>query len=119
MQKNCLNCGAELIPRQNYCLYCGQKADTPRITFSYLAGEFLHAFAHADKGLFNLIKSLAMDPGKVAIDYVEGRRKRYFNPFGFLTICIALSFPIYNLVKPYQDLPQPEFENLQRIPADL
>lgn len=119
MQNNCLNCGAELVPRQNFCLYCGQKTDTPRITFSYLSREFLQVFAHADKGLFNLTKRLAINPGQVAIDYVEGRRKRYFNPFGFLTICIALSFPVYILVKPGQDLPQPEFENLQRIPADL
>ena len=118
-QGNCLNCDAELIPNQNYCSNCGQKADIPRITFSYLSKEFLLAFAHTDKGLINLIKRLAVDPGGVATDYAEGRRKRYFNPFGFLTLCIALSFPIYNLVKPTQDLPQPEFENLQRIPAEL
>jgi preprotein translocase subunit SecG len=119
MAINCLNCGAELMDRQNFCSYCGQKTDTPRISFLYLTKEFLSVFAHADKGLFNLIKMLAFNPGQVAIDYVEGRRKRYFNPFGFLVICIALSFPIYNLVKPAQDLPQPEFENLQRIPAEL
>ena len=119
MQKTCLNCGIELVARQNYCSNCGQKAETPRITFSYLAKEFLHVFAHADRGLLNLIKRLAINPGRVATDYAEGRRKRYFNPFGFLTICIALSFPIYNLVRPAQDLPQPEFENLQRIPAEL
>ena len=115
----CLNCGTALMNRQNYCPNCGQKADTPRITFRYLASEFLHAFAHADKGLFNLVKNLATNPGRVATDYVEGRRKGYFNPFGFLTICIAISFPVYNLVKPSQDLPQPEFENLDRIPAEL
>jgi len=119
MSTACLNCGTEIIPRQNFCPNCGQKAETPRITFSYLAREFLLVFLHTDKGLFNLIKRLAVDPGGVATDFAEGRRKRYFNPFGFLTICIALSFPIYLLVKPDQDLPQPEFENLQRIPADL
>jgi len=119
MPTTCLNCGTEITPHQNFCPTCGQKAETPRITFSYLAREFLLVFLHTDKGLFNLIKRLAVDPGGVATDFAEGRRKRYFNPFGFLTICIALSFPIYLLVKPDQDLPQPEFENLQRIPADL
>jgi len=119
MATTCLNCGTELMDRQNFCPDCGQKTDTPRISFLYLAKEFLAVFAHADKGLFNLVKRLAVNPGQVAIDYVEGRRKRYFNPFGFLVICIALSFPIYNLVKPAQDLPQPEFEDLQRIPAEL
>jgi hypothetical protein len=117
MATTCLNCGSQLTG--NYCAHCGQKAGTPRITFSYLAGEFLQAFAHADKGLLNLLRSLAVNPGRVAADYVEGRRKRYFNPFGFLTICIAISFPIYNLVKPPEDLPQPELENMQMIPAEL
>jgi hypothetical protein len=28
-------------------------------------------------------------PGTVALDYVEGRRKRYFGPFGFLFIVVA------------------------------
>ena len=119
MQPNCLNCGSELMDRQKYCHACGQKTNTPRITFRYLSNEFLSVFAHADKGLFNLIKRLAVNPGQVAIDYAEGRRKRYFNPFGFLAICIALSFPIYNLIKPVQDLPQPAFENLQGIPDEL
>jgi hypothetical protein len=119
MATTCLNCGTELMDHQNFCPNCGQKRETPRISFLYLTKEFLAVFAHADRGLFNLVKSLAVNPGQVAIDYVEGRRKRYFNPFGFLVICIALSFPIYNLVKPTQDLPQPEFENLQRIPAEL
>lgn len=117
MATTCLNCGSELT--DNYCAHCGQKADTPRITFTYLAKEFLHAFAHADKGLLNLIKRLTVDPGRVATDYVEGRRKSYFNPFGFLTICIAISFPIYNLVKPSDDLPQAGFENMHLIPAEL
>lgn len=117
MATTCLNCGSPLT--DDYCAHCGQKAHTPRITFHYLFHEFLHAFTHADKGLLTLIKRLAINPGRVAIDYVEGRRKSYFNPFGFLTICIAISFPIYNLVKPPHDLPQPEFENLEGIPAEL
>lgn len=117
MATTCLNCGSQLTGK--YCPHCGQKADTPRITFHYLVEEFLHAFIHADKGLLTLIKRLAINPGRVATDYVEGRRKSYFNPFGFLTICIAISFPIYNLVKPSQDLPQPDFENMNMIPAEL
>jgi hypothetical protein len=119
MQASCLNCGSDLLAGQNFCPDCGQKTNTPRITFRYLVNEFLLVFAHTDKGLFNLIKRLAINPGQVAIDYIEGRRKRYFNPFGFLTLCIAFSFPIYLLVKPSQDLPQPELENLQSIPAEL
>jgi hypothetical protein len=84
MATTCLNCGTELMDHQNFCPDCGQKTDTPRISFLYLAKEFWAVFAHADKGLFNLVKRLAVNPGRVAIDYVEGRRKRYFNPFGFL-----------------------------------
>ena len=117
MATTCLNCGTPVA--NEYCPHCGQKADTPRVTFSYLAREFLSVFVHAEKGLFNLLKNLAINPGRVAADYAEGRRKRYFNPVGFLTVCLAISIPIYNLVRPAQDLPQTGAENLQNIPAEL
>jgi len=71
---NCLNCGAELLPKQKFCSNCGQKADTSRITFKSLFYDFLQVFAHADKGIYNLAKGLLLNPGKTAVEYVEGKR---------------------------------------------
>ncbi|MEP7254807.1 MAG: DUF3667 domain-containing protein [Ferruginibacter sp.] len=73
-----------------YCPQCGQKANLHRFSLHEIFHEFLHAFTHADKGLFFLVKELALHPGRVAAEYVEGKRKKYYNPFSFLLICAAI-----------------------------
>lgn len=83
---HCLNCGQALQPDQNFCPRCGQKTDTHRLTLRHFLHEFFHAFTHADKGIFHLLKGLITTPGSVAREYVEGKRKSYFNPFTFFLI---------------------------------
>ncbi len=73
-----------------HCPQCGQKANLHRFSLHEIFHEFLHAFTHADKGLLFLVKELALHPGRVAAEYVEGKRKKYYNPFNFLLICAAL-----------------------------
>jgi len=53
--------------------------------------ETLHALLHVDRSALSLIQALAVRPGRVALDYVSGRRKRYYGPFAFLVVCVALS----------------------------
>lgn len=52
--------------------------------------EFFHALTHADKGFLFLIKEMLYRPGYVAAEYIEGKRKKYFNPLSFLVIATAL-----------------------------
>lgn len=111
----CLNCGVTLKPNQYYCHNCGQKTNTSRITFRHLFREFLQTFAHTDRGLINLVKGLAANPGKTALEYIEGKRKRYFSPFAFLGLCIAFMVFMNNWIKPYNDLPTPDPKVLARI----
>ena len=42
------------------------------------------------KGYFDLLKSLVLDTGKVAREYVEGKRKKYFPPLNFYLIVAGL-----------------------------
>lgn len=56
-----------------------------------MGGEFLHAIVHVDRSAFSLIWQLLVRPGIVALEYVSGKRKRYFGPFGFLVVAIALT----------------------------
>jgi hypothetical protein len=53
--------------------------------------EVIHAFTHADTGIFYLVKELAFRPGKVIKEYVAGARKKYYNPFNFFLITVAIS----------------------------
>ena len=117
-QTTCLNCGSVLTPRQNYCYNCGQRTDASRITFRHLFRDFLQAFAHADKGILNLVKGLTVNPGRTAVEYVQGKRKKYFNPFAFLGLCIAFMVFLNNWIKPYNDLPTPDPQVMARIPDE-
>lgn len=84
----CKNCEAPLTGR--FCSNCGQKADIHRITFSHVFHDFIHAFTHADKGFLLLIKKLITKPGIVSKEYLDGKRKKYFNPLSFLVITAAI-----------------------------
>ncbi len=85
----CKNCDATLDGK--FCSSCGQRADIHRITVSHLAHEFTHALTHADKGILLLVKELVRRPGYVAKEYLDGKRKKYFNPISFIVATTALS----------------------------
>lgn len=89
-QANCLNCNVRLTPGAHFCGNCGQKADIHRLSFMHFLHEFFHAFTHADKGIFHLLKELTLRPGQVAREYMAGKRKKYFNPFTFFLIVMTL-----------------------------
>ena len=86
----CINCYHEFEP-SSYCPECGQKNDDHRLTMSHLAHELNHAITHTDKGILLLIKKLFLYPGVVAREYIQGKRKRYFNPLSFLVITTAIA----------------------------
>jgi Protein of unknown function (DUF3667) len=84
----CQNCQTTFEGK--YCPNCAQKADTHRFTLKHFVHDFFHAFTHADKGIFLLMKELFLKPGKVARDFNAGKRKRYFNPITYLLLIMAL-----------------------------
>ena len=111
---HCPNCQQSLAGQVNYCTQCGQTTHLHRITVGYLFHELFHAVTHTDKGLLYLVKELTIRPAKMASEYVSGARKKYFNPFTFLILCIAAIVLINNLVKPY-DLPKTDPKVLAQI----
>jgi Protein of unknown function (DUF3667) len=83
-QHICANCGNTFT--DEFCNHCGQKI-SHRITLKHIFHDIAHAFTHADKGLLNLFLQLFARPGIVAREYiVEGKRKKYFNPFQYILI---------------------------------
>lgn len=84
----CKNCGTTFEGK--FCPNCSQKADTHRLTVAHFAHEATHAVTHTDKGILLLIKEMFVRPGHVAREYVEGKRKKYFNPITFLLILMAV-----------------------------
>lgn len=85
----CLNCGKELIDK--FCHGCGQKADTHRITFTnFVSHDLLHGTFHIEKGILFTAKQSLLRPGKAALEYIAGKRKRYYNVFYLILITIGI-----------------------------
>jgi uncharacterized OB-fold protein len=88
---HCLNCHAALAPAQRFCSECGQATATRRLTVHDIGHALVHVFTHADHSVFSLVRDLATRPGKVAREYVEGKRKKYFNPFTFAVVVVGVA----------------------------
>ncbi|RYD70508.1 MAG: DUF3667 domain-containing protein, partial [Sphingobacteriales bacterium] len=114
----CLNCKAHLADDARFCANCGQTRDVHRFTMGNFFHEVFHAFTHTDKGIFHLLKSLATKPGTTAREYINGRRKHYFNPFTFFLILMGI-FVLSNnfFVKPRKEF-VPDIKVLQHIPTE-
>jgi hypothetical protein len=95
--EKCPNCDADIALGQLYCGICGQKAGTERLTLHEIAHELLHALIHVDRSAFSFVQMLLLHPGTVALNYVQGKRKRYFGPFSFLVIVVAAASAVVAL----------------------
>jgi hypothetical protein len=74
-----------------YCSACGQRKVRGRLTMHDIGHDLVHAVTHADHSIFSLVGHLAAHPGRVAREYADGRRKKYFGPFAFLFISVGLA----------------------------
>lgn len=53
--------------------------------------DVLHGVWHFDKGLLFTMKEAIFRPGKAALDYISGKRVRYYNVFYLSLLLIALN----------------------------
>lgn len=91
----CLNCQTSLKPESDhYCPNCGQRNLKKRILLKDLLREFLSSLIAYDSRLQKSLTSIVTAPGKIALDYIHGKRARYVNPFRMF-ISIALIFFIF------------------------
>ncbi|UPT69811.1 MAG: DUF3667 domain-containing protein [Flavobacterium sp. JAD_PAG50586_2] len=86
----CLNCGLPISGK--FCNNCGQKTDTQRITFKhFIFHDILHGVWHFEKGILFTIQQTLLRPGKAALEYIEGKRIRYYNVFYLILLLIGLN----------------------------
>lgn len=82
---NCLNCEKELTGK--FCSGCGQATDTHRITFTnFIFHDVLHGTFHLEKGILFTVWQALIRPGQAALDYISGKRRRYYNVFYLILI---------------------------------
>ncbi|HEY0653246.1 MAG TPA: DUF3667 domain-containing protein [Chryseosolibacter sp.] len=90
-EKNCLNCGAEVLGK--FCQNCGQENIEQRDSFVHMVGHFISDYLHFDSKFFRSLIPLLVKPGFLTKQYWEGKRTHYIPPlrlFFFVTILFVL-----------------------------
>jgi len=96
----CLNCNTPLRPEDNYCPNCGQENNTHQIPVKHIVLETFEDFFHFDTKLWNTVKTTFTRPGKITVDYLEGKRARYVPP---VKLYIFISFIFFLLLGKLSD----------------
>lgn len=88
----CLNCGHSLNEEtDNFCQLCGQLNNIKKETAWEMVRELAGDFLHLDSKVTRNLKPLLFYPGKLTLEYIAGRRARYFHPVRlFLTVTVIM-----------------------------
>ena len=100
----CLNCLMPLNGDENFCSSCGQKNDVRKLRVSHFFTEFLAGFISYDSTLWRTLKPILLNPGKVSLEYIKGRRKTYINPFRFYFTVSIIYFLVIGLSMKWDNL---------------
>lgn len=90
----CHNCGTQLLANENYCPNCGQENNSKQASLRELFDDFLGDYFVFDSRLFRSIVPLVAYPGKITIDYLNGKRQRYIPP---IRVFLFLSFLYFGI----------------------
>ena len=91
----CLNCGSEF--KGNFCPECGQRAETRRFTLKFIFGNLLVAVLGRDGGIAYTLKNLFSRPGKMIVEILDGKRRKYVSPFPMLFLALTVYILIFSI----------------------
>ena len=101
---SCLNCETVLDGNENFCPECGQRNNINQLNFKLVLDEFIGNLITYDSRVWNTAVPLILKPGKVAYNFISGKRKQYVNPFRtYLTVSLIF-FLIYGLLGKISEL---------------
>lgn len=87
---NCLNCNT--VSAGKFCTNCGQQSNTHRITVKhFLMHDILHGVWHFENKILYTIKQSVFRPGYAAIEYIQGKRIRFYNVFYITALLLGIS----------------------------
>ena len=92
---HCLNCGTDFEGK--FCPECGQSAEAGRFTLRFIFGNLLAAVLGRDGGVAYTLKNLFSRPGKMIIEILNGKRRKYVSPFPMLFLALTVYILIFTL----------------------
>lgn len=89
--KYCKNCGHIIHQGDKYCGNCGAKQVYQRINVSFFIQESKEVILNTDNNRpLRTFLHMFTKPHVVCQSYLNGIRKRYINPFAYITIALSL-----------------------------
>ncbi|MFN8354437.1 MAG: DUF3667 domain-containing protein [Spirosomataceae bacterium] len=83
-----------------FCSHCGEPTHVKRITLKGLLHDVFHFFTHVDKGFAYTLKQLAIAPGNMQRQFIEGNRRNHQKAFSMFFICATITaFSRYWILK--------------------
>ncbi|WP_395622610.1 DUF3667 domain-containing protein [Sphingomonas daechungensis] len=90
-EKNCLNCGAQLVGE--YCHACGQKSHVHRTLHAFWH-DLLHGVLHFEGKVWHTLPMLAWRPGDLTRRYIDGERAKFVSPMALFLFSVFLMFAV-------------------------
>ncbi|HYC69292.1 DUF3667 domain-containing protein [Brevundimonas sp.] len=90
---NCTDCGRTVEGR--FCANCGQPTHVHR-SLLHLGEEMLHGVLHFDARIWRTLPLLAINPGRLTREWVQGRRTRYVSPLAMFLFTVFLMFFVFS-----------------------
>ncbi len=89
----CTDCGEPTTGR--FCANCGQPTHVHR-SLLHLGEEMLHGVLHFDARIWRTLPLLAINPGRLTREWVQGRRTRYVSPLAMFLFTVFLMFFVFS-----------------------
>ncbi len=97
----CENCSTAL--HGHYCHACGQSAHNPLKHVGHAIEEVFESFWHLDGRIFRTLRDLLV-PGRVAVNFLKGRRVGYVQPLRLFVILTLFTFFVGKLTVHADDM---------------
>jgi hypothetical protein len=88
----CPNCYAQRVAGARYCHQCGQPSWDRTPTVRQMAREYGIQYVGAEGALWRTLGLLLLRPGRLTVEYLHGRRRRYLHPLRLYLLASLVCF---------------------------
>ena len=93
----CPNCQTELENLEPFCPTCGQKNQDILLPLKAHLADLFESIFNWDSRFFRTLKVMFFNPGKLTVDFNEGKRKSYVPPLRMYLVSSILFFLLFNM----------------------
>lgn len=91
----CNNCGTTLMNHENFCPNCGQENHDKQASTVQLANDFMEDYVGFDNKIVRSIIPLLINPGRMTVEFLDGKRKKYISPIRLFIFLTFIYFAVY------------------------